>query len=53
LYQTARKIALGNTWVTDGKEIAGYPQYSAKISPAQLTKIFAVFSSQLHLAEPI
>jgi hypothetical protein len=26
LYQTARKIGLGNTWVTDGKEIAGYPQ---------------------------
>ncbi len=26
LYQTAHKFALGNTWVTDGKEIAGYPQ---------------------------
>ena len=26
LYQTVWEIALGNTWVTVGKEIAGYPQ---------------------------
>ncbi len=34
LYLTARKIALGNTWVTDGKEIAGYTQYSPCPTPS-------------------